>query len=332
MNVSRKGLAVVAALAIALITGCTLPRPPRRLAAALPRPGLHATSPSPATSSTAAPRHATAIRSTSSSTSTSRPATPQTQRPALVWVHGGGFCGGDKTNFVPVDVANTFAKLGYVVVSINYRLLGPGCIGEPGSDCTAAAYRRPARRPGGGALAARQRGHLQDRPEPDRHRRRVRRRRSPPRWSACTPRTPARAATPASRRRSAASCRSRAGCRTASSRAPDDAAGVFFHGTADGTVSPQWSVQTSLAMLNAGVPAWLQLQKGAGHVPWVQYRELYLAAGGLLPVPGARPGARQRPAGRGGAGRAAAATANGEAEPAGRADAQPLPNRGRARP
>ena len=62
----------------------------------------------------------------------------QTSRPALVWVHGGSFSGGDKTNVVPVDVANTFAKLGYVVVSINYRLLGSNCVANP-SGCTLAA-------------------------------------------------------------------------------------------------------------------------------------------------------------------------------------------------
>ena len=32
-------------------------------------------------------------------------------------------------------------------------------------------------------------------------------------------------------------------------------------------------------MLNASVPAWLELQNGAGHVPWVQYRTLYLQQG-----------------------------------------------------
>ena len=34
--------------------------------------------------------------------------------------------------------------------------------------------------------------------------------------------------------------------------------------------------QTEAALLKAGVPAWLQHQDGAGHVPWAQYRTLYL--------------------------------------------------------
>ena len=65
----------------------------------------------------------------------------QTKRPALVWVHGGAFRSGSKTDFVPVDVANTFAKLGYVVVSINYRLTAPNtCIANPSQPaCTLAA-------------------------------------------------------------------------------------------------------------------------------------------------------------------------------------------------
>ena len=53
-----------------------------------------------------------------------------TKRPALVWVHGGGFTAGDKAS--GRAKATAFAKLGYVAVSINYRLLSPdGCGGNP---------------------------------------------------------------------------------------------------------------------------------------------------------------------------------------------------------
>ena len=55
-----------------------------------------------------------------------------------------------------------------------------------------------------------------------------------------------------------------------------DALGLFFHGTADGVVPYQWSDATAAAMLDAGVGAWLQHQDGAGHVPYAQYRTLYL--------------------------------------------------------
>ena len=53
-----------------------------------------------------------------------------TTRPAVVLVHGGGFTGGTKTNSTMVTLANHFARIGYVAVSINYRLLSPtGCGG-----------------------------------------------------------------------------------------------------------------------------------------------------------------------------------------------------------
>jgi acetyl esterase/lipase len=52
------------------------------------------------------------------------------KRPAVVWVHGGGFTSGDKSS--GRGKAIFFARLGYVAVSINYRLLSPdGCGGNP---------------------------------------------------------------------------------------------------------------------------------------------------------------------------------------------------------
>jgi acetyl esterase/lipase len=42
--------------------------------------------------------------------------------PAIVLVHGGGFIDGDKADLTPL--AQEYASLGYVVVSINYRLYG----------------------------------------------------------------------------------------------------------------------------------------------------------------------------------------------------------------
>jgi carboxylesterase type B len=59
------------------------------------------------------------------------------RRPAIVWVHGGSFCCGSKTSGEIVDEATTFAKLGYLNVSIDYRLESPGCSGSF-SNCSAA--------------------------------------------------------------------------------------------------------------------------------------------------------------------------------------------------
>jgi predicted esterase len=58
-------------------------------------------------------------------------------RPAIVWVHGGSFCCGDKSESDIVDEATTFAEKGFVGVSINYRLESPGCSGTA-SNCAAA--------------------------------------------------------------------------------------------------------------------------------------------------------------------------------------------------
>jgi acetyl esterase/lipase len=49
-------------------------------------------------------------------------------RPLLVYVHGGGFQGGNKETLAPDAVA--YARMGYVVASINYRL-------TPGNDSNA---------------------------------------------------------------------------------------------------------------------------------------------------------------------------------------------------
>ena len=56
-----------------------------------------------------------------------------TRRPAIIWVHGGGFAKGDKGDEPGAYMSKQFAKLGYVAVSINYRLLsGPRCSAAKG--------------------------------------------------------------------------------------------------------------------------------------------------------------------------------------------------------
>ena len=51
-----------------------------------------------------------------------------TSRPLLVWVHGGGFSGGNRSNMASLSV--DYARLGYVTASISYRL-------DPGNQCQA---------------------------------------------------------------------------------------------------------------------------------------------------------------------------------------------------
>jgi para-nitrobenzyl esterase len=271
----RKGVAaLVALLAAALISGCTVPEPPG--AAPLRYRdqvfnNVTVTSnvqygSAPDAQGNPVPLMLDMYRPT---------ADTQTSRPALVWVHGGSFTGGDKTNIVPVDVANTFAKLGYVVVSINYRLLGSNCVANP-SGCTGAAIeaKRDAQAAvrwlranaaiygidptrigiGGesaGAITATLVGLLSEDVGTSGN----------PGWPSTV-----------------------GGFVSVSGGVPTgvglansgDAPGLFFHGTADTIVPSSWSVDTSKSMGDAGVVAFLELQEGAGHVPWAQYRSLYL--------------------------------------------------------
>lgn len=43
-------------------------------------------------------------------------------KPAIVWIHGGGFISGSKTNATMVDLATRYAERGYVAMSIEHRL------------------------------------------------------------------------------------------------------------------------------------------------------------------------------------------------------------------
>ncbi len=43
-------------------------------------------------------------------------------RPLIVWAHGGSFIGGTKTDYDIATLSNTFTKMGYVCVSVEYRL------------------------------------------------------------------------------------------------------------------------------------------------------------------------------------------------------------------
>jgi acetyl esterase/lipase len=70
-----------------------------------------------------------------------------TQSPAIVLMHGGYFTGGDKS--AEQSLAMEFATRGYVVVSINYRLLLADALpNPPGAPLTLAPSRYPSWLPG----------------------------------------------------------------------------------------------------------------------------------------------------------------------------------------
>jgi len=269
----RRALALIAAAVIAVTGGCTVPRP------AGDSPLRYRDQVFDAVSVTSNLQYGQAPDANGSPVALKldlyQPVgDAETKRPALVWVHGGSFSAGDKGNVVPVDVANTFAKLGYVVVSINYRLLGSGCVANP-SNCIIAAleaqhdaqaavrwlranastYRIDATRIGiggesAGGITATLVGVNSD--------------------------DPGSSGNPGFNSKVSGFVSVSGGLPNGIFASKDDAWGLLFHGTADGIVSPTWSEQTAAALQKAGVPTWLQLQEGAGHVPWAQYRGLYL--------------------------------------------------------
>ena len=187
-----------------------------------------------------------------------------TGRPAVVWIHGGSFCCGDKTSSEIVDEATTFAKKGYVTVSINYRLEPGGCTGSaPPGTClgaireatedaqTAVRFVRanasawgvdPQRIAVGGtsagAITALHVGY-------------------------------ATAEAPASAVRAAVSL---SGANLTGSIGAGDAPALLFHGTTDPLVQYQWAVNTVNAAKAAKLYVWLTTWEGEGHVPYALHR------------------------------------------------------------
>lgn len=196
----------------------------------------------------------------------------QTERPAIVWVHGGGFAGGDKGSGPSPDLARKFARLGYVTVSINYRLSAPGgCTGGGITpQCAAAVFdaqhdaqaavrwlRANAGTYGidetriaiGGESAGGITATLVGLRSND----------------------PGSSGNPGHSQAVLAFASISGGIIDGIFADASDANGIFFAGTADGIVPHQWSVDTVAALRSAGKFPFLESYEGAGHVPYVQF-------------------------------------------------------------
>ena len=193
---------------------------------------------------------------------------PITSRPAIVWVHGGSFSGGSSTSPELVDEANTFAKKGFVNISINYRLEPGGCsASNPTGTCIkaireatedaqtavrflrmhAATYGVDASRiaiggSSAGAITALQVGY-------------------------------ATSENPASAVRAVQSI---SGGNVLSTISAGDAPAILFHGTSDGLVPYSLAQATVNKAHDAGLDAFLETWQGAGHVPYLQFRDQIL--------------------------------------------------------
>jgi para-nitrobenzyl esterase len=186
-------------------------------------------------------------------------------RPAVIYVHGGGFAVGDKS--AGADFATYFATRGYVAASINYRLLASaGCGGQPAPppECVSAAL--AAQHDAQAAvrwLRANASAHGVD---PDR----IAMAGSSAgavtsllaAWRSDDPGSSGNPGLPSDIR----------GAVSISGGTPSnafinqgDAPAIFFHGTADQTVPYAWAASNAGAALAAGIATWLEPFEGAGH-------------------------------------------------------------------
>ena len=198
------------------------------------------------------------------------------RRPAMVWVHGGGFSSGEKDHPTLRALARASARRGYVAVSVDYRLLVDHGCAELDADCRAAAVadqhdvqaavrwlRRNAGRlridrsriaVGGtsvGGILAYMVGTRAEDPGASGN----------PGWS--------------SRVRAFVSI---AGGYPGGGGFADagDAPGLLFHGTADRVVPWAWSAEAARALRRAGVPVTFESIARGQHVAYEAYHERYV--------------------------------------------------------
>jgi acetyl esterase/lipase len=185
-----------------------------------------------------------------------------TARPAIVWVHGGSFCCGDKTSPEIVDEANTFARKGYFNVSINYRVESPGCTGAATNCFIAMQEALEDAQTAVRFLRANQAPY------------RVDENRIAIAGSSAGAITALHVGFSSSEDPTAAvgGAVSLSGANFLAGIDSGDAPSLLFHGTSDPLVPYQFAVSTWNQANAAGLDSFLTTWQGAGHVPYAQHR------------------------------------------------------------
>jgi acetyl esterase/lipase len=263
-RVGRIGAVVAALAALALLAGCTVPRPPGDAplryrdvvfqSVGVTRDLVYGSAPD----NQGNPVTLRLDLYQPSGDTVSR-------RPAVVYVHGGGFSAGDKS--AGAGFATYLAQRGFLAVSINYRLLAPpGCGGnpDPSPECEAAAL--AAQHDAQAAVRWLRANATTYRVDPDRIGM------AGGSAGAITSLLVAwRAEDPGSSGNPGPSSAIRAavsisgGTPTNEFIDKGDPPAIFFHGTADRTVPYYWAVGNAGAMFNLGIPVVLESFEGAGH-------------------------------------------------------------------
>ncbi|HEY8544356.1 MAG TPA: alpha/beta hydrolase [Acidimicrobiales bacterium] len=194
-------------------------------------------------------------------------------RPAIVWVHGGGFSQGSKTSPELVEQANLFARKGYLNVSITYRLWPGGCFPVT-AQCVQAIV--DAKHDAQAAVRYLRAHAAELGVDPDR---------------IAIAGTSAGAITALnvaygsddvgdsgnpgypSTVRGAVSLSGAALTTSPDPGEPGAPKALLFHGTADPIVPYQWAVDDVNAAKAAGLEVFLTTWEGAGHVPYVAHRD-----------------------------------------------------------
>jgi dienelactone hydrolase len=215
------------------------------------------------------------------------------RRPAVIWVHGGGFTRGSRLNPKIVELSNFYARLGYVSAAISYRLLAPDDCSPGVPECVAAAI--AAKHDAQAAVRWLRSQASSLRVDVDRI--------AIGGFSAGAvtsllvgtgPEDPGSSGNPGFSSRVQGVISNCGGLPGDQGISAGDAPVSFFHGTADRLVPPEWAESNFAALWAVDVPAQMHMFQGAGHCPnWEQYggvtreqssRFLYYVMG--LPGPG----------------------------------------------
>ena len=206
-----------------------------------------------------------------------------TSRPAIVWVHGGSFCCGDKTSGELLVEMATFAKEGYVNVSINYRLLPAGCSASGGGQQACVQEIIDAQHDAQAAVRFLRKNAATYKVDPNRI--------AIAGTSAgaitaldvgANSEDPGTSGNPGFSSKVGAAVALSGAKLVGNPQTTGDAPSLMFHGTADPLVPYQWALNTYNEAIAAGLVSYLTTYPGEGHVPFNHYEQILLQTSNFL--------------------------------------------------